>query len=582
MPFFTDIRTGSSNNVIEVNSKLLIEGQEYQLPDLAPVALNRGPTSFPSGLPYNSTVTNGLTGCSQLCLPKVYVRGSAGILPSQTQAGEFDTEKILCGQQGSVGWVFSANQQRYYGVAGSNGVGRISSFDNKFRLVTANTATFGAVLPYVAGGSYAYPGLVFLPSFNSRWIVLQAQSQFLSSVNGMGTTAINGGSIGFLTETGSASTVRSINKYPVIPYYDNNWVIMVGVGWYVSSTSDTYSGIGVYAFRRSDCSESTLNPAWLSASNISQSNTALCYPSQAVVETPNSQIYFYQPVMSASALNVYIATISDLGGVPSISAWNASGALLSLDTSQVVYPAPPSTNGAAPTTYRRVRAWVMEDGSDKYLCVVVYEPGTTNTVPTDAINLYIWQLQSKTVATFMQKVEIGAAGRVRSVLSVDSTRKRIAVVYDTGIVYYAWNSSSWWVYQSRQDVNTQDVGVDSQGRVWATDNLGTYIPDTPSGTFGQSLYVFEPSGAAVSLTVEFEESSYTFAGSTINSRIVLNAYDTAGDRVAVDVTLTRNSTNFQFTGGASSTTVTTSTVDNTFVDIQVISTGLLSCRAAAS
>jgi hypothetical protein len=194
----------------------------------------------------------------------------------------------------------------------------------------------------------------------------------------------------------------------------------------------------------------------------------------------------------------------------------------------------------------------------------------------------VLQIPSKTVATFMQKVEIGAAGRVRSVLSVDSTRKRIAVVYDTGIVYYAWNSSSWWVYQSRQDVNTQDVGVDSQGRVWATDNLGTYIPDTPSGTFGQSLYVFEPSGAAVSLTVEFEESSYTFAGSTINSRIVLNAYDTAGDRVAVDVTLTRNSTNFQFTGGASSTTVTTSTVDNTFVDIQVISTGLLSCRAAAS
>lgn len=579
MPFFTDIRNSSANNVIEVNGKIFVEGQEYQLPDLAPVALNRGPTTFPAGLPYNATVQNGLTGCSQICTSRVYVRGSTGVLPSQTAAGEFDSEKIMCGQTASVGWVFSAGQQRYYGVAGSDGAGKISSFDNEFRLVSSGIATFGSVLPYTAGSSYAYPGLIFLPPLNSRWITLQAQSQFLTT--GMGATSINGASIGFLTETGTATTIKSISKYPAIPYYDNNWVIMVGVGWFLSQNSDTYSGISTYAFRRTDGVEVALNTSWLSVGNIAAGNSALCYPSQAIVETAGEKIYFYQPVMSSTALNVYIGTVSGLNtATPSISAWNAAGATLSLDTSQVSFPSAPASS--APFTYRRVRAWVIEDGANKYLCLAVYEPGTTNTVPTTAINLYLWQLQSKTVATFMQKVELGAAGRVRSILSLDSSRKRIAVVYDTGIIYYAWNPTSWWVYQSRQDINTQDVGVDSQGRVWATDNLGTYIPNVPVGTFGQSLYVFQPSGAAVSMVVSFEESSYTFAGSPISSRIVVNAYDTTGSRIAVDVTLTRNSTNFQFTGGASSTTVTTSTTANTFVDIQVISTGLLSCRAATA
>ena len=584
MPFFTDVRTGSSNNVIEINNKLLIEGQEYQLPDLAPVALRRGPTSFPTGLPYNVTVLSGVQGCSQLCLPKTYVRGLTGVLPSQTQAGEFDTEKIMCGQQCSVGWVFSSGQQRYYGVAGyysatgTNAIGKVTAFDADFRIVSPGIATVGTVVPYVAGASYAYPGVVFLPSSNLRWFTIQAQSQFLASTNGMGTTSIQGAHLGMLTETGVFSTIRSaFYKYPVVPYYDSQWVIVLGVGWYLSQANDTYSGVSAYAYTRALGVETILNASWLSQANVPAASSTLCYPSQAIVETPGSQIYFYQPTMSASALTVYIGTVSGLStAAPSISAWNAVGATLTMDTSQVSFPAVPTS------TYRRVRAWVMEDGADKYLCIAVYEPGTTNTVPTAAINLYLWQLQSKTVATFMQKVELGAFGRVRSIMSLDSTRKRIAVVYDTGIVYYAWNSSSWWVFQSRQDVNTQDVGVDSQGRLWATDNLGTYIPDVPSGTFGQSLYVFEPSGAAVSMTVEFEESSYTFSGTTINSRIVVNAYDTTGTRIAVDVVLTRNSTNFQFTGGASSDTVTTLTSGNAFVDVQVISTGLLSCRAATA
>ena len=580
MPFFTDIRNGSYNNVIQVNGKLFIEGQEYLLEGLAPVALSRGPTAYPPGLPYNANSIQGVQGCSQLCLPKTYVRGLTGLLPQQTAAGEFDTEKIMCGQDCQVGFVWSSGQQRYYGVAGSNSVGKVSAFDVDFRVISAGIATVGSVAPYVAGGNYSYPGVIFLPSQNTRWLTIQTQSQFIASTSGQGTTGLPAASIGTLTESGTFTSRGTHYRYPSVPYYDTQWMFVVGVGWYLSQANDTYSGAGVYAYNRNTGVETVVNASWLSQANIAAANIALCYPTNAVVETTSgglaTQIYFYQPTMSSTALVVYIGTISNLATTPTISAYNASGAQLTIDTSQWTFPAVPTT------TYRRVRGWVFEEAGTKYLCLYVYEPGTTNTVPTATMNLYLYSLPTKTTATFMQKVQLGLAGRVRSILTLDQNRKRIAVVYDTGIIYYAWNSGSWWVYQSRQDVNTQDVGVDTEGRLWATDNLGTWFPDTPTGTLNQSLYVFEPSGAAVSMNVEFEESSYLFEGSPISSRIVLNAYDTNGDRVAVNVTLTRNTENFQFTGGASSATVTTSTSGNTFVNITVISTGLLSCRAATS
>lgn len=580
MPFFTDIRNGSYNNVIQVNGKLFVEGQEYLLENLAPIPLGRGPTAYPPGLPYLLASVQGSQGCSQLCLPKTYVRGSTGLLPQQTQAGEFDTEKIMCGQDCQVGFVWSSGQQRYYGVAGSNGVGKVSAFDSDFRVISAGIATVGTVAPYIAGASYSYPGVIFLPSQNSRWITLQTQSQFIASTNGQGNTGLPAVTIGTLTESGTFTSRGTLYRYPAVPFYDTQWVFVVGVGWYLAQNNDTYSGVGVYAYNRNTGVETVVNASWLSVANLAAASMTLCYPTNAVTESSSgglaTQIYFYQPIMSSTELRVYIGTISNLATTPSISAYNASNALLTIDTSQWTFPAVPTT------TYRRVRGWVFEDSGTRYLCLYVYEPGTTNSVPTNTMNLYLYALPTKTTATFMQKVELGLAGRVRSILTLDQNRKRIAVVYDTGIIYYAWNSGSWWVYQSRQDVNTQDVGVDQEGRLWATDNLGTWAPDIPSGTFNQSLYVFEPSGAAVSMRVEFEETSYQFDGSPISSRIVLNAYDSTGDRIAANVTLTRNTANFQFSGGASSTTVTTSTVGNTFVDITVISTGLLSCKAFVS
>jgi hypothetical protein len=243
-----------------------------------------------------------------------------------------------------------------------------------------------------------------------------------------------------------------------------------------------------------------------------------------------------------------------------------------------------SSGGAAVTNRNAIpgtitRMWVFEDAGIKYLCMGVSEGGTRATLNSSVMNLYLWRLDSKRQATFLQKVTAGSAGRVRSFFTLDEAQKRIAMIYDDRIMFYQWNPSTNWTFQSTQDVQVQDVGVDTLGRTWVT-NRGTYAgPMAGIPANQQQLYVFEPSGAAANIVVSFAQNAYTYSGTPVASNIIVNAYDTTGARVALGVTLTRDSTNFSFTADAPSASVVTSTSADTLVPISIFSTGLLSVLA---
>lgn len=653
MPIICDIRSGSANNVIQVGGKLFIEGVEFTPTNLAPVAFSQGPTAWSAagGAPANAI---GYQPVGQLCLPRTYVRGSMGVLPAAGTAGQFDSTRIACGQDiEGTSFVYSAAQGRYYGVAGNNAVGTLSSFDADFRIITPGAVSTATM---VSSGN-VMPGYVFLPSQNDRWFTMLSTSSFPTSTLSNSTTS----GWGVLTEAGTWTAIATIpSRYASMPYIGSDWVMITGTPW-TNQTGDAFASIPAYMCARNTGTMTTLGSAWLPAATPpaidTSGNYQLCFPSNAIVETPGSEIYFYQPTMSASVLNVWIGTVSNLGSTPTISPvtttatvaspagvdisndWIVTSAdvpnfsrvrfttssslpaplalatdywtirltsttsrlatsyadavagnyidltttgagtqtlttfaTLNIDTSQVVFPGLPLSG-----VRRNVRAWTFSDSGTNYLCIGVYEPGDGSSVPTAAINLYLWRLDSKTTSTFIQKVTVGDSGRVRSFMQLDATGKNLAVVYDNGISFYSWNSSTNWTFLSSQPLQTQDVGVDAEGRVWAT-STGSYAPGIPSGFTEQGLYVFEPAGAAVNITVEFEQSAYTYTGSTISSNVVVNAYDVSGARVAISVTLTRDSTNFDFSGNPSAT-VTTSTSGNTLVPISVFSTGLLSLLA---
>jgi hypothetical protein len=652
MPYLCDIRTGSANNVIQVGGKLFIEGVEFTPTNLAPVAFSQGPTVWGGGAGTTAgAAATGVQSIGQLCLPRTYARGSMGLYPGLGSGGQFDSTRIACGQDvGGTSFIYSSAQARYYGAAGSNGVGNLSVFDNNFRWISAFTANSFS-------GTLSFPqGFVFLPSQNDRWIVLQAAGGMV--LNTSGTQGTTTSVWGVLTEAGVYTGIQAVGRYASMPYIGSDWVLFIGTPFYPIDSGNGGSSVAAYIVTRNTGTQTTLNANWFNTAAWDYTSTILCFPSNAIVETPGSSFYFYYPTMSSTALNVFIGTVSNLGSTPTITPTTSTATVtspggvdttndtlttsadlpnlsrvflttsgtvpaplvagtnywtirvnattsrlatsyanavagtfidlttqgtgtqtltrvetLNLDTSMVTIPLTPLSS-----VWRNVRAWVFSDSGINYLCIGVYEVGASATVPTNAINLYLWRLDSKTTATFLQKLETGNAGRVRSYMTLDSAQKRLGIVYDDKIMFYAWNSSTNWTFQSTQILQTQDVGVDAQGRVWAT-NVGTYSPGTPTGFGSQSLYVFEPAGAAANITVSFQSSAYSYTGATIASNVIVNAYDVTGARVALSVTLTRDTENFSFTGGASSTVVTTSTSADTLVPISVFGTGLLSVLA---
>lgn len=658
MPYLCDIRTSAANNVIEVGGKLFIEGVEFTPTNLAPVAFSQGPTFWGASGGTSGTQLTGLQAVGQLCLSRTYVRGAMGVYPTfSAGSGQYDTTKIACGQDiAGSSFIWSASQARYYGQAGNNVAGTLSSFDSNFRVLSTGI-NVGTSIMTSANATGA--GTLFLPLQNGRWIFLTASSWFSNTLNSL---AGNLGMIaGTLTEAGTPSATLNAVRYPAMPYIGTDWVVFTGSPASTSGT-DAFQAVQAYAMNRNTGALTTLNAAWLPSVALPAIVTSVydyqyVFPSNAIVETPGSQVYFYHPVMSAGALNVFIGTVSNMASTPTISAtttaytttmiagvdttndWiTTSGDIPNLSrvrfTTSSTFPAPlaaatdywtirvtattsriatsyanavagtyidlttQGTTGTLTTTafatlnldtsavsfvstassvWRNTRAWTFSNSGINYLCIGVYEPGSTNTVATSALNLYLWRLDSKTSATFLQKLDTGSAGRVRAFMPIDSSGERIVVVYDDKIVFYAWNSSTNWTFQSTQNLNTQDVGIDLQGRVWATD-LGSFVPGEPSGYSSQSLYVYEPAGAAANITVSFAQSAYSYTGSTISSNVIVNAYDVTGARVALNVTLTRDTTNFDFSGNPS-TSVTTSTSADTLVPISVFGTGLLSVLA---
>ena len=82
------------------------------------------------------------------------------------------------------------------------------------------------------------------------------------------------------------------------------------------------------------------------------------------------------------------------------------------------------------------------------------------------------------------------------------------------------------------------------------------------------------SAVPVRITITPASSSYNHTGTDINTTVAVSAYNITGDRVAVSVALTIDGSTMTFTGGATSTTVTTSTSADTNVDVIITGSGV--------
>lgn len=559
MPYVCDLRSAPYNNVIEVGGKLLIEGVEVTPTNLAPVPFSFGP----------STVS---AADGQLLLRWVYRRGSGLTAPNAGTLGQINTARISCGQNVTTDVARGPNNGYYYGL--NYGQNAISQFNSNFRALSTSITVGGSNMPNLTTYQQAK---VFLPFASSTpadggWIVVSAYSAMApdSANNNLG---YSGGSACKLSEAGVVSNIGGSTMSVIsMPYIGSETVVIVGTPWpgLGTTVNDQNYGTKVRAINRLTGAGTMSETNWIPAAT-SSSNSRGCFPSNAVIETPGSSVYFYHPILSTSALSIYVGTISSLSGTPTISSITGNQLTAvgggALDTSQVVFPA---------VIYpRQIRLWVVENEGNRYLNALIYEPGSSTSVGVAATDLYVWQLNSKTTATFLQKAGLSTTfGRIRAVLPTDTTQKTIVVVYDTTIAFYRWNPATNWTFLTSQSVQAQEVGIDTYGRVWVT-SQSDY-----SSTTAQTLSVFDATGAAANIALAFDATSYTYSGSPVSGNLIVNAYDINGNRVALGVTLTRASDNFAFSGGAVSTTTTTSTSGNVLVPVTISAAGRLLCVAA--
>jgi len=109
------------------------------------------------------------------------------------------------------------------------------------------------------------------------------------------------------------------------------------------------------------------------------------------------------------------------------------------------------------------------------------------------------------------------------------------------------------------------MGRDSTDRIWAN-AVGTEY------SYGD-LHILTPS-LPIRVTINPASSSYNYTGTNINSTVDISAYNIEGSRIATTVDLSIEGSTMTFSGGATTTSITTSTSAETTVNIVITGAGV--------
>lgn len=160
-------------------------------------------------------------------------------------------------------------------------------------------------------------------------------------------------------------------------------------------------------------------------------------------------------------------------------------------------------------------------------------------------------------------------------------------VTSTGLVQYvscAWdalndiivkfNESTYkWDWQANLNYRADQVGVDSQGRVWATSCVvgGTQLSPRTGAVlnYGSDAVILEGANLPLAVNVTLPSSAYVYSGTTINTTFTMNVTNFVGTRVASNV-LVQLTGGLQFTDTTTQQYITTSSSADTTTSINVV------------
>lgn len=164
--------------------------------------------------------------------------------------------------------------------------------------------------------------------------------------------------------------------------------------------------------------------------------------------------------------------------------------------------------------------------------------------------------------TYHSKAEIPATPR--NIIFFNDAKTQMGVFSDTAFYTYNFTAGAGWTLSGTLPYRFSAVGVDSLGRIWAL----------AQGTSGYGEIHMITLNVPVTITVTTPQQTYNFTGTNINSSLTVNAYDTAGARMAVSVKLVIDGGSMTFAGSTLTTTINTSASADTTVPVTITGSGI--------
>ena len=153
----------------------------------------------------------------------------------------------------------------------------------------------------------------------------------------------------------------------------------------------------------------------------------------------------------------------------------------------------------------------------------------------------------------------------KNAMFFNDAKTLLGVMGADAFYFYNWDNTNGWELSTTLTNKIYSIGRDSTGRIMATaQNKDAEYLET---------HVITPS-IPVRITITPASNSYNHTGTDINSTVAVSAYNISGDRIATTVALSIEGSTMTFAGGATTTTVSTSTTADVNVDIIITASGV--------
>ena len=218
-------------------------------------------------------------------------------------------------------------------------------------------------------------------------------------------------------------------------------------------------------------------------------------------------------------------------------------------------------------TYLTMRTWAFNVGATTYICVGTLDMSSSGSglgLQTYVIHVYKCATATPTSISYCSSIMLSQALYTKAIMPTDSTFANLIVPTSGSVEFYSWNQSTEsYSKSSTLAIVPASIAIDQTGRIWINEN---------NVSKAAGLHVLSPTISS-NITVNFDNTALTYAGTVINANLIVDAYNYLGARTANNVTIQLDSNSCTFADGTTTKTVTTLTSGDLLVPIKVVSAG---------